>query len=96
MPRRLVDRAPRSEKMNIIEILQGFRFASLPVFLVIYLVLHITVAIAVWKDSKQLEANGLLFLDRPWIWAFATVVFGPILAFFYWLIHYSRLARMED
>jgi len=84
-----------SEKMNTIEILHGFVFGALPV-LVIYLILHIAVAIAVWKDAKQLEANGLLFLDKPWIWAFATIVFGPILAFFYWLIHYSRLARTQN
>jgi phosphotransferase system glucose/maltose/N-acetylglucosamine-specific IIC component len=83
--------------MNTIEILHGFGFGfgALPV-VVIYLILNVAVAIAVWKDAKQLEANGLLFLDKPWIWVFATIVIGLILAFFYWVIHYSRLARVQD
>ena len=82
--------------MNIIEILAGFKIANLPVILVIYLVLHIGVAVALWQDATELKKRGSLFLRQTWIWAFAAIIFGPIIAFAYWIIHYSYFANRND
>ena len=67
----------------------GATIAGIPAIL-----LHLTLAFAVWFAANRVERGGeLLTFFGPFLWAAATLAGGVLVAVLFWLIHFSTLRR---
>ncbi len=58
---------------------------------VIALIVHITFAIAVFRDATNLPADRKPIFVGPMIWFLGALVGGVFVAAIYWVMHHSRL-----
>lgn len=66
----------------------GISFFWIVAFWVLTIIIHITFAVAVYRDAKRLETP--IFVESG-IWLIATLVGGVFVAAIYWALHHSRL-----
>ena len=57
----------------------------------IVIIVHISFAIAVFRDATRLPAPQKPISVSPIIWFLATLISGIFVATIYWLMHHSRL-----
>ena len=65
------------------------------IFIVGYVMLHIFVAVEIYKDAQKLSYSKSLFLGSYKLWGFAGLLLGPVVVPFYWVFHYSNLKEKE-
>ena len=66
------------------------------VSLILYIVVSVIAAVAVYRDAKE-RTESELFLGLEPIWWAAMTLIGAIMGVAaYWLIHYSTLRRNEE
>ena len=58
---------------------------------VIVIVVHISFAVAIFRDATNLSALRKPIFVGPIIWLLAALVGGIFVATIYWLMHHSRL-----
>ena len=58
---------------------------------VIVIIVHISFAIAVFRDATNLPAPRKPIFVGPTIWLLATLLGGIFVATIYWIMHHSRL-----
>ena len=58
---------------------------------VIIIVVHISFAVAVFRDATNLPAPRKPISVSPTIWLLATLIGGIFVATIYWIMHHSRL-----
>ena len=58
---------------------------------VIVMVVHISFAVAVFRDATNLPASRKPISVSPTIWLLATLLGGIFVVTFYWIMHHSRL-----
>ena len=63
-------------------------------FGVLFAVVHVCFAVAVYCDARRLTGKPILVW--PIVWSFATLLGGVIVAAVYWVIHHSRLNQWID
>jgi hypothetical protein len=70
---------------QIVQVLAMFWWA-------IAVVVHVSLAVAVFKSASTLERQrGVAVLGAPIVWALATLMGGVLTALAYWFIHLSTL-----
>jgi cell division protein FtsX len=66
------------------------------IFSIAMIVMHITFAVCISKDTARLrEQNRLVVVLTPFVWGLAALVLGLIAVAFYWLCHYSKFSRLD-
>ena len=58
---------------------------------VIIIVVHISFAVAIFRDATNLPADRKPIFVGPIIWCVATLLGGIFVAIIYWIMHHSRL-----
>ena len=58
---------------------------------VIVIVVHISFAVAIFRDATNLPAPRKPIFVGPSIWLLATLIGGVFVAGSYWIVHHSRL-----
>ena len=58
---------------------------------VIVMVVHISFAVAVFRDATSLPASRKPISVSPTIWLLATLLGGIFVVTLYWIMHHSRL-----
>ena len=58
---------------------------------VIIIVVHISFAVAIFRDATNLPAHRKPIFVGPTIWLLATLVGGIFVTTLYWIMHHSRL-----
>ena len=58
---------------------------------VIIIVVHISFAVAIFRDATNLPAHRKPIFVGPTIWLLATLIGGIFVATIYWMMHHSRL-----
>lgn len=63
----------------------------------ILIIVHVSLAIAVFKSASALERQrGPSLLGAPIVWALATVMGGVLTVLAYWFIHHSTLSPQSS
>ena len=65
----------------------GFAICSV----VIIIIVHISFAVAVFRDATNLPASRKPISVSPTIWLLATLLGGIFVVTLYWIMHHSRL-----
>ena len=58
---------------------------------ILFLIVHIAFAVAVYRDADRLSYEQRLLFVSPLLWALVTLVGGMTSAAIYWAMHHSRL-----
>ena len=58
---------------------------------VIVIVVHISFAVAIFRDATNLPASRKPISVSPTIWLLATLLGGIFVVTLYWIMHHSRL-----
>jgi hypothetical protein len=58
---------------------------------VVFAIIHIAFAVAVYRDADRLSLSDRLLFVSPFIWCLVTLVGGMTSAAIYWVLHHSRL-----
>ena len=66
----------------------GLSFFGVMAFWILTAIVHITFAVAVYRDADRL---GTPILVGPGIWLIATLIGGVFVAAIYWSLHHTRL-----
>jgi peptidoglycan biosynthesis protein MviN/MurJ (putative lipid II flippase) len=80
----------------------GFLEIAFLLYALMTFVIHSLFAWAVDHDSRRLRRDGIEpVLVRPFVWALATFLGGPLVGAGYWVVHHSLFAttpvsRMSD
>ncbi len=66
----------------------GISFFWIVAFWVLTIIVHVTFAVAVYRDAKRI---GTPVFVESIIWMLATLIGGVVTAAIYWALHHSRL-----
>ena len=64
---------------------------------VIFIVLHLSFMVCIWKDGNRLEKGGRpTAVLTPFVGGLAALLTGLMAVGLYWVAHYSRFARKSE
>jgi hypothetical protein len=71
-----------------------------PLYVILLLLVHITLAVGVFDDAKKYQLGGETRRDTvlltPGMWTVVTLATGIAGAAFYWVVHHSTLRQIPE